>query len=138
MTQHEGLQFAQGETWHIQIACVDQTGAPQDITGGSVQFRMANTSALVLDLTLDASGSGFTSGRATIVVGTSDTTPLTPSLYHFEARSVLPDGTVYDQLVGTINVEPSLFVRFPYTPPATDTGGALNFADSAESGLIGH
>jgi hypothetical protein len=130
--------FALLETWEIDLQCVDPDGKPVSLDGGAVEFRLATSTALALDLRLTAGDSGFATGKARMIIAPADQAALAAGLFQYETRAVLATGEVYDQLYGSILARPSLFKTFPYTPPTggSPTPGKLAYDTPVRSGLI--
>lgn len=138
MVIKRNYEFAVGETWTFELACTDPDGQPLNIEGGTVEFRVANATALLADLSLPATGAAFAQGKAIMTVAAADQASVVPGVLSYEARARLPDGRVFDQLVGTITARASLFRQFPYSTDDVVTGGIGLTSSLSTDGLANH
>ena len=103
--------FHAGETWLIRGTACDENGNALDLTGATVQLRVTNSSAVVLDLATPLNGSitDAVSGQYRFVITPAQQTGMPLTSYDFEVRVELPDGTVTVQNTGRIIIKPSKF-----------------------------
>ena len=115
MSRAKNLRFSEGETWVIDCVFLDADAEALDITGATIQWRVATrpgqaplvtatTSNRLVDIT-DATG-----GLATITVPYASHSSATPATYLHEARVELASGEVTVQFRGTLTVYDSIFV----------------------------
>lgn len=113
----DGGLFHAGETMTIEITCLDATGAPLDLTGAAIVFRLASRTARLLDAAL---GSGVTivdatAGQCRVVITPSMQTAasVTPGDHLYELRVTQPGGVVSIQAEGVFPIADSLFRKYP-------------------------
>lgn len=115
MAAEANVRWKVGETWRIDATMHDSLGAPLNLTGATVQWRLSNSSGVILQTLTVGSGivlvNGGVDGECIIT-----TTPamqaalgIIPGVYPHEAQVILPDGTYTDQFAGFIQAIPSLF-----------------------------
>ena len=107
-------QFHAGETWVIDVSCRDAAGAPINLTGAQIAWRLKRGGQTAFDATV---GSGITvvsaaAGTISIRVTPSmqDAANLVARTYRHELRITTADGTVSTQTQGAFVVLPSLFI----------------------------
>lgn len=115
MSKAKNLRFSEGETWVIDCVFLDAEGEALDITGATIEWRVAarpgqaplvtaTTSNGLIDIT------GATTGLATITVPYASHSSAVPATYLHEARVALSGGEVTVQFRGTLTVYDSIFV----------------------------
>jgi hypothetical protein len=106
--------FHAGETWIINGLARDINGVPLNLSGATVQLRIVNGSAIVLDLATPTGGVVVTPTAGTyqfLITPTQQfAANMTLTAYEYEARVELGDGTISVQNTGEITVKPSRFV----------------------------
>lgn len=117
MSNYFDFPFHIGEDWKLVITARDGVGDVIDLTGATVQFRLATSSAAVITAT---NGSGITvASPETSGVFTVDITPTMQTNasiaigdYRYECRVTTAGSLKTVQIRGTISVLPSLFSEF--------------------------
>lgn len=104
---HDPLSFYCGDTWEIAGTLTDASGAPLDLTGAALQWKLDDPTGAINALTL-ALGSGITitglatAGTVLIEPTAVQTAALAAGVYRDQVRVTLADGTVTTQWVGSI------------------------------------
>ena len=113
-TKIDGV-FHAGETWLIRGTACDEYGNALDLTGATVQLRIASGDAIVLDLATPDTGSiiDAVNGEYRFLISPAQQTTMLLTSYDYEVRVELSDLTVSVQNHGRIIVKPSKFVNFP-------------------------
>ena len=108
--------FHAGETWLIRGTACDENGNALDLTGATVQLRLASTDAVALDLETPLTGTitDPTAGHYRFMVSPSQQAALTLTSYDYEVRVEMSDATISVQNTGRIIIKPSKFVHFPH------------------------
>lgn len=105
--------FHAGETWIIDVTCRDAAGAPINLTGAQIAWRLKRGGQVALDVTLGtgitvvSAAAGTISIRVTPAMQTAAN--ITAQHYSHELRITTADGTVSTQTRGAFLVQPSLF-----------------------------
>ncbi len=111
------IAFYIGETWTIQGTAVDADGVPMNLTGGSVEFRVASDTAGVLkalspaDIAIDTG----TGGTYTLTIAATDSrqTSLVAGDYTYEVDAVDASNAVSVQNRGKLTLKKSLRALYP-------------------------
>lgn len=117
MSNYFDFPFHIGENWKLVITARDGDGDVIDLTGATIQFRVASSSASLITAT---NGSGVTvSSPETSGVFTVDITPtmqtnasISIGDYRYECRITTAASLKTVQLRGNISVLPSLYSEF--------------------------
>lgn len=119
MSTHTNLSadsFHVGETITIDITCLDSVGAPLDLTGSAIVFRLASRTARLIDAVL---GNGVTiidalNGKCRVILTPTMQTSaqMPPGDHLYELKVTLPGGVVSIQAEGVFPVSDSLFRKY--------------------------
>lgn len=107
-------EFHLTETWTIQGYARNHQTEPLDLSGGTVQFRMAHSNgSVILDLTTPDDGTitNASNGQYEFVISPSDQTNanIVPAVYKYEVRVTLASGRTSIQNSGSLTIKASLF-----------------------------
>lgn len=108
--------FHIGESITIEATCLDADGAPIDLTGATIAFRLASRTAHLLDATM---GSGVSmldakAGKCRIVISPAMqlAAAVPPGDHLYELRVITAAGAVTTQAEGAISLADSLFRKY--------------------------
>lgn len=112
---HPLWSFRRGDTFPIAGCCADAVGAPLDLTGATIEWKLQSVPAdsdlapaVVLDLTNGvAGGIAVTNemlGELAITITAAQSAALIPGRYRDQLRVTLAGGTVSTQWVGFIDI----------------------------------
>lgn len=111
------IGFYIGETWTIDGVAMQPDGTPLDLTGGTVEFRVASSASLILKAVspTDITIADGTEGTYTLNIAATDSrmTSLQPGTYTYEIDAINADGGVTVQNTGKIALKSSLRKLFP-------------------------
>ena len=120
MSTHVNLSaetFHVGETITIDVTCLDADGAPVDLAGAAIVFRLASRAARLLDATL---GAGVTitdaaGGKCRVIISPAMQTAagVPPGDHFYELKVTTAGGAVSIQAEGGFSLADSLFRKYP-------------------------
>ncbi len=108
--------FHIGETITLDVTCLDADGAPINLTGAGIVFRLASKSARLLDATL-GSGVSLTDApagkcRVTISPAMQTAANVPPGDHVYELKVTTSGGGVSIQAEGVFAISDSLFRKY--------------------------
>ena len=110
-TVHDPENFICGDNWQIVGPLLDGTGAPLNLTGATIQWKLDTADGLANVLTLDNAGNGgvvvVEPSTATILVNVTAarSRDIAPGTYRDWLRVTLANGAVFTEWTGIIRAD---------------------------------